>query len=136
VRVCFRGEKERERRAKEKIEQQKKKIESKGNDIYIYISVKVYGPYSFSKDALREEGYTWLIKCLGHVSLSDNTSFHVWQLLTKHVFNIERERSMHHHPKNLALIPCKSLWALLTFKRRFERVEMSITYKMPRPCIS
>jgi hypothetical protein len=35
------------------------------------IYVKVYGPYSFSKDTLRENGCLWLIKCLGHVSLSD-----------------------------------------------------------------
>jgi hypothetical protein len=25
-------------------------------------SVRVHGPYSLSKDALREEGYPWLIK--------------------------------------------------------------------------
>jgi hypothetical protein len=55
------------------------------------ICVKVHGPYSLSKDALREEGTPRLIKCPGEGNLSDvghfNTPPHVWQLMVKHVDN-------------------------------------------------
>jgi hypothetical protein len=58
--------------------------------------VKVYGPYSLSKDALREEETPWLIKCPGKGNFSDvrhfNTPPHVWQLMAKHVDNNRRER--------------------------------------------
>jgi hypothetical protein len=58
--------------------------------------LKVHVPYSPSKDALRKEGITWLIKCLGEGNLSDvghfNTPPHVWQLMAKHVDNNGRER--------------------------------------------
>jgi cbb3-type cytochrome oxidase cytochrome c subunit len=57
--------------------------------------VKVYGPYSLSKDALREEETLWLIKCQGEDNLSNvghfNTPPHVWQLMAKHVDNNGRK---------------------------------------------
>jgi hypothetical protein len=37
--------------------------------------VKVHGPYSLSKDALKEEGTPWLIKCSGEGNLSDVRHF-------------------------------------------------------------
>jgi hypothetical protein len=59
-------------------------------------SVKVHGSYLPSKNALREEGIPWLIKCPGERNLSDvghfNTRPHVWQLMAKHVDNNRRER--------------------------------------------
>jgi hypothetical protein len=59
-------------------------------------NVKVHEPYSPSKDALREEGTPWLIKCPGEGNLSDvrhfNTPPHMWQLMVKHVNNNGRER--------------------------------------------
>jgi len=61
-----------------------------------YGTVKVHELYSLSKDALREEGTPWLIKCPGERNLSDvghfNTLPHVWQLMAKHVDNNGRER--------------------------------------------
>jgi hypothetical protein len=60
------------------------------------LTVKVHEPYSPSKDALREKGTSWLIKCPSEGNLSDvghfNTSPHVWQLMTKHVDNNGRDR--------------------------------------------
>jgi hypothetical protein len=41
----------------------------------LWYHVKVYGPYSLSKDALKEEGTSCLIKCSGHVSLGDVRHF-------------------------------------------------------------
>jgi hypothetical protein len=32
---------------------------------------KFIGPLTLSKDALREEGYLWLLKCSGHISIDD-----------------------------------------------------------------
>jgi hypothetical protein len=62
----------------------------------LVIIVKAHGPYSPSKDALREEKTPWLIKCQGEGNLSDvghfNTPPHVWQLMAKHVDNNGRER--------------------------------------------
>jgi len=31
-------------------------------NMWLWYYVKVYGPYSFSKDALREDGTPWLVK--------------------------------------------------------------------------
>jgi len=59
-------------------------------------AIKVHRFYSLSKDTLKDEGCPWIIKCSGHVSLDD----YVWQLLAKHVFNIERKSHVHHHPGN------------------------------------
>jgi hypothetical protein len=96
--------------------------------------VKVHGPYSSSKDALREEGCPWLIKCSGHVSLGDvwhfNTPPHVWQLCPKTCSTSGGKGPS--SSKEPALIPCKSLWALLTLKRRLERWGDTMTYKVPR----
>jgi len=59
-------------------------------------NIKVYGLYSLSKDALREERTPWLIKCQSEGNLSDvghfNTSPHLWQLMAKHMDNNGRER--------------------------------------------
>jgi hypothetical protein len=48
------------------------------------VYVKVNGPYSLSKDALREEGCPWLIKSIRQGSLSNmghfNTPLHMWHL--------------------------------------------------------
>jgi hypothetical protein len=78
--------------------------------------VKVHRPYSLSKDALREEGCLWLIKCLGHVSLNDvrhfNTPPHVWQLWSNTCSTSGWKSSL--SSKELALIPYKSSGALLS----------------------
>jgi hypothetical protein len=91
-----------------------------------------------SKDALREEGCLWLIKCTGHVSLGDvghfNTLPHVWQLFGQTRVQ-HQERKVHHHSRNLALIQCKSPWAVLTSKRPLERGGVSMAYKVSRSCI-
>jgi hypothetical protein len=63
---------------------------------FLELYVKVHGPYSLSKDVLREEGTPWLIKCQSEGNLSYvghfNFSPHVWQLMAKHVDNNEMER--------------------------------------------
>jgi hypothetical protein len=64
--------------------------------MYIYM-LKVHGPNSLLKDALREEeGTPWLIKCSEEGNLSNVGHFdmppHVWQLMIKHVDNNGRER--------------------------------------------
>jgi hypothetical protein len=51
--------------------------------------VKVHEPYSSLKDALREEGTPWLIKCQGEGNLSDVEHFNT---PAKHVDNNGRER--------------------------------------------
>jgi len=65
---------------------------------------KSMGPLTLSKEALREEGTPCLIKCPSERNLSDvkhfNMSPHVWQLMTKHVDNNEREM----------LIIARNLW--------------------------
>jgi hypothetical protein len=100
----------------------------------VNLSVKVNGLYSPSKDALRGEGTPRLIKCPGEGNLSDvghfNTPSHVWQLMVKHVDNNGREIPI--IARNLALIPCKSPWALLTLKRRLKRGGDTMIYKVPR----
>jgi hypothetical protein len=40
-------------------------------NLWLWYHVKVHGPYSLSKDALREEGTPWLIKCPGQGNLSN-----------------------------------------------------------------
>jgi hypothetical protein len=100
--------------------------------------VKVYGPYSLSKDALRKEGTPWLIKCLDHVSLGDvrhfNTPPHVWQLWLNTCSTSGRKCLS--SSKELVPIPYKSLWVLLTLKRLIERGCDTIAYKVSKSCIS
>jgi hypothetical protein len=83
-------------------------------------TVKVHAPYSLSKEAFREEGCTWLIKCPGYVSLDDvghfNTPPHVWQLFSQ--TRVQPRGKGPSSSKEPALIPCKNHWALLTLKRR------------------
>jgi hypothetical protein len=44
-------------------------------NLWLWYHVKVYRHILFSKDALREEGTLWLIKCLGRGNLSDVKHF-------------------------------------------------------------
>jgi hypothetical protein len=59
-------------------------ISSKALVLWYYENVNV--PNSFSKNALRKDGTPWLIKCSGHISLSDvehfNTLPHVCRVAT------------------------------------------------------
>jgi hypothetical protein len=100
--------------------------------------IKVHEPYSLSKDALREEGCPWLIKSTRQGSLSNVGHFnmppHVWHLWPNTCSTTgEKDSSLLKEP---ALIPCKSLWALLIFKRRLERGGVSMTYKVYKTRIS
>jgi hypothetical protein len=46
-------------------------------NMWLWYHIKVYEPYSPSKDALREEGTPWLIKCPGEGNLSDVEHFNI-----------------------------------------------------------
>jgi hypothetical protein len=83
------------------------------------LPVKVHGPYSLSKNALREEGCPWLIKSTRQGSLSNvghfNTPPHVLHLWPNTCSTTGgKSPSLSKEP---ALIPCKTPWALLTLKR-------------------
>jgi hypothetical protein len=102
--------------------------------LLLVVTVKVHGPYSLSKDALREEECPWLIKSTRQGSLSNvghfNTPPHVWHLWPNTCSTTGgKDPSL---SKELALIPCKSPWALLPLKRRLERGENTMAYKVPR----
>jgi hypothetical protein len=101
-------------------------------------SVKVYRPYSLSKDALREERCPWLIKSTRQGSLNNvwhfSTPPHVWHLWPNTCSTTRGKGSS--LSKEPTLIPCKSLWVLLTLKRHLERGGVSMAYKVYKTRIS
>jgi len=101
--------------------------------------VKIYEFYSLSKDASREEEILWLIKCTRQGSLSNvghfNTPLTCGILIWLNTCSTTR-RKYPSLSKEPALIPCKSLWTLLTLKRRIERGRDTITYKVYKTKIS
>jgi hypothetical protein len=75
-----------------------------------------------------------------HVSLGDvehfSTPFHVCQFSAKHV-NLTLGKKNLSSLKESAMIPCKShgLYSL-ALKRRIEKGDVSMTYKVHKSCIS